>query len=146
MKTFFTTVFTLCLLGNAFISQAQKMDAQPVSTTSIIPVATFEKALAAKTGDRITLTLDKRTFHGIIISNEVKYKQLQTVIIRSAVKGSNILFQVSRIIQPDNSFLYSGRMIDNEQSVVYHIRKNDKAQYTMDEAALSSILQDCSHP
>ncbi|MFM7709348.1 MAG: hypothetical protein ACKO5C_00390 [Ferruginibacter sp.] len=146
MKTFFTTVFALCLLGNANIIQAQKMDAQSTSSNAIIPVATFEKALASKTGDRITLTLNEHRFYGIIVSNEVKYKQLQTVVIRSAAKGSNILFQVSRIIQPDNSFLYSGRMIDNERSIVYQIRKNEQAQYTMDETALSSILQDCSHP
>jgi hypothetical protein len=146
MKTFLTTVFALCLLGNASLSRAQKMDAQPTSSNTIIPVATFEKALASKPGDRITLPLDNRSFQGIIVSNEVKYKQLQTVVIRSAAKGSNILFQVSRIIQPDNSFSYSGRMIDNEQSIVYQIRKNEKAQYTMDATALSTILQDCSHP
>ena len=77
-----------------------------------------------------------------VLSNEVKYSNLQTVIIRSSA-FDNALFQVSRITNPDLSFTYTGRIINERAADGFEIKKTPGGLYQLKKFETDRILEGC---
>lgn len=104
----------------------------------------FTSALNAHEGDEISLDLgDGFIFKGTVISNEIKYQNLQTVTIRSQL-FNNTLFAVSKIKTADQNILYVGRMINHAAFDGYEIKRSVAGSYRLQKFDSDHILQDCS--
>ncbi len=86
---------------------------------------------------------DGFVFSGTVISNEIKYSNLQSVIIKSPQFG-NALFQLSKIINQDNSISFSGRIMNPDALDGYEIKKDGSDNYRFQKFETKKVLQDCS--
>ena len=77
-----------------------------------------------------------------VLSNEVKYSNLQTVIIRSSA-FDNAMFQVSRITNPDMSFTYTGRIINERAADGFEIKKASNGTYQLKKFETDRVLEGC---
>lgn len=83
-------------------------------------------------------------FEGKVVSNENKYDNLQSMIIRSNNMG-NTLFQLSKIINKDKSITYVGRIMNPDALEVYEIKNDVAGNYRLQRIDLDNILQDCRY-
>lgn len=77
-----------------------------------------------------------------IVRNEIKYSNLQTVILRSTA-FDNALFQVSRITNRDQSITYTGRIINQRAADGFEIKKNNDGSYQLQKFETDKILEGC---
>ncbi len=77
-----------------------------------------------------------------VLSNEVKYANLQTVIVKSSIFG-NAIFQVSRIVNDDRSISYAGRIINDKAFDGYVIKKLDGGAYQLQKYETDKVLDEC---
>jgi hypothetical protein len=104
----------------------------------------FNNVFTANEGSSISLPLSEGfVFNGIVLSNEKKYNNLQSVIIRSA-DLNNSLFSISRITNADNSISIVGRILNNNALDGYEIKKAAE-NYSLQKFETARILQDCSY-
>ena len=142
-------VLLLCLTTAASYSQ-QKPDARPklfaaLPQTIKVNDAALKNAFNFFEGQTVTITLaDNLIFSGIVISNEVKYSNLQNIIIRSAVLN-NALLSLSKIINTDKTISYTGRIINNKAFDGFEIKRNTEGQYSLQKFDNGNIFQDCSY-
>ena len=91
-----------------------------------------------------TLALgDKFSFPGKVLSNEVKYSNLQTIIVKSSA-FNNAIFQVSRIINEDKSISYTGRILNIKAFDGFEIKKNAAGFYELLKFETDQVTNDCS--
>ncbi len=91
-----------------------------------------------------TLALgDKFSFPGKVLSNEVKYSNLQTVIVKSSA-FNNAIFQVSRIINEDKSISYTGRILNTKAFDGFELKKNTAGLYELQKFETDKVTNDCS--
>jgi hypothetical protein len=106
---------------------------------------TLQQTFSAIPGKSINIAFnDQFHFEGIVLSNELKYSNLQSVLIRSAAFG-NAIFQVSKLTNADNSISYVGRIINPDAQDGYEIKKDNKDNYRFQKFETDRILQDCSY-
>lgn len=151
MKTFTKAILSLLffvLTNNVF---SQKTDELKKAVFSAYPEkmevapAVFENALTTKSGENINIKFSERfQFSGTVVSNQEKYWNLQTMIIRSAA-FENSLFQLSRLINNDKSISYTGRIINPNTTDGYTVRKDEANKYHLQKIEMNKILQDCSY-
>jgi hypothetical protein len=151
MKTI--TKAALVLLLTAVISPAF---AQKKKTTKKPLFAEFPGAvdisksmlkhmMVSKPGETVTVPFNNKfVFEGKVVSNENKYDNLQSMIIRSNNMG-NTLFQLSKIINKDKSISYVGRIMNPDALEVYEIKNDVAGNYRLQRIDLDNILQDCSY-
>ena len=77
-----------------------------------------------------------------VIRNEVKYSNLQTVIIRSTAYD-NVMLQVSRITNRDLSIIYTGRIINPRAADGFEIKQNSNGSYQLQKFETDKILEGC---
>ncbi len=77
-----------------------------------------------------------------VISNEVKYNNLQTVIIRSSA-FDNAMFQVSKITNPDQTVVYTGRIINEKAADGFEIKKAANGLYQLKKFETDRVLEAC---
>jgi hypothetical protein len=80
-------------------------------------------------------------FAGTVISNQQKYDNLQTIMIRSS-ENSQSVFQISKITNKDNSISYAGLIINQDAADGYVI-KNNNGIYSLQKFESGKILQPC---
>lgn len=151
MKTFTKAVLPLLFFVVSNNTFSQKTDEMKKAVFSALPEkmevapAVFENALSAKSGESISIKFnDQFTFGGMVLNNQIKYANLQTMIVRSAA-FENSLFQLSRMINDDKSISYIGRIINPNATDGYTIRKDGAAAYHLQKIEMNKILQDCSY-
>ena len=106
---------------------------------------TLQQTFSAIPGETINVAFsDQFIYNGTVMSNEVKYANLQSVIIKSAAFG-NALFQLSKITNDDNSIAYVGRIINQDVSDGYEIKRDSNDNYRFQKFQTDKILQDCSY-
>jgi hypothetical protein len=94
-------------------------------------------------GQAISLSFsDNFLFSGNVTSNLVKYSNLQTAVIKSPVLD-NTIFSVSKIINPDNSISYLGRIINTNYFDGYELKKNAAGNYQLIKMETGRVIQDC---
>ncbi|RYY68974.1 MAG: hypothetical protein EOO13_10835 [Chitinophagaceae bacterium] len=77
-----------------------------------------------------------------VLRNDVKYSSMQTVIIRSTA-FDNALFQITKITNRDQSFSYSGRIINERASDGFEIKKTTAGTYQLQKFETDRILEGC---
>jgi hypothetical protein len=99
-------------------------------------------ALSYNTGTSVSINLSSTfIFAGTVISNQQKYDNLQTIMIRSSENNLSV-FQISKITNKDNSISYAGLIINQDASDGYVI-KNNNGIYSLQKFESSKILEPC---
>jgi len=118
-----------------FASQAESFE---------FPSTLLSDAFNYAAGQQVTLAFTSNfSFTGVVLSNEQKYSNLQTVIIRSA-NYDNALLQISKVFNADRSFYYSGRIINERSADGLEIRQEANG-YIFKKFETEKVLQDCSY-
>ncbi len=149
MKSFTTTVLVLFLFLSAGFAQKtgdpkKKLFADFPNTVEISK-QTLKNLFTAIPGQKVNVPFNEKfIFKGQVMSNEVKYANLQSMIVRSENSGGT-LFQLSKIINKDNSVSYTGRIINPDALEVFEIKNDMADNYSLQKISLDKILQDCSY-
>jgi hypothetical protein len=99
-------------------------------------------AFSNKSGNTVSLNLaDNFHFNGTVIVNQMKYDNLQTIMIRSSENNESI-FQISKITNNDKTITYTGRIINNNAADGYVI-KNNNGIYSLQKFETDKILEHC---
>jgi hypothetical protein len=99
-------------------------------------------AIASTEGSTVTLQLSNDfTFTGTVFSNQVKYNNLQTMMIRSS-ENSNSIFQISKITNEDNTISYVGRLLNKDAADGYQL-KNNNENYSLQKFEALKLLEPC---
>lgn len=139
----------LCLSTAAVYSQ-QKVDSRPklfaaLPATMKVNDASLKDAFTFFPGQKVSIALSNNfVFTGEVISNEVKYSNLQNIIIRSATLN-NALLSLSKTINTDKTISYTGRIISNNAFDGYEIKRSIAGDYNMQKFETGKIFQDCSY-
>ena len=142
-------MLVLCLATAVSYSQ-QRPDARPKLFAALpeniqVNKLALQDAFSFFEGQNATITLaNNLVFSGVVISNEVKYSNLQNIIIKSA-SLNNALLSLSKIINPDKSITYTGRIINNKAFDGFEIKRNEVGEYSLQKFETGRILQDCSY-
>lgn len=149
MKNFTKTVVILLISISTMSVFAQNNNSDKSIFSSFPGNLPFSKnllvsTLEAKSGQMVTIPFnDKYIFSGKVMSNELKYDNLQSMIVKSDAYP-NTLFQLSKITENNNT-KFVGRIISPD-AVEAFIIKNDVADnYSLNKIEFKSILQDCSY-
>jgi hypothetical protein len=138
----------LCLTTSAGFSQTTSL-AKPKIFASFpntinCSVSEFSNAFAVPEGQHIMLSFsDNFKFSGTIISNVVKYSNLQSMTIHSDL-SHNTVFHLSKQVNDDNSISYVGRIMDATASDGYQIKKDMAGNYKFEKVDSERILQECN--
>jgi hypothetical protein len=151
MKNLKQTIFALFIGLCVTSAQAQKSKEVKKSLFTEFPGSieisknTLKNTLVSKPGQLVSIPFNEKfIFTGKVVSNEMKYADLQTMIVKSE-QYPNTLFQLSRIINKDNTISYVGRIMNNEALEVYEIKSYLADNYSLQKIDLDKILQDCSY-
>ncbi len=151
MKTLTTAVLVLLLAASTAAVFAQKKDIAHKSIFTEFPgeieisSATLKNTLVAKPGQTVSIPFNDRfVFRGKVVSNEMKYADLQSMLVRSE-QYANTLFQLSRISDPATGVKYVGRIISPDALEVYEIRNDMADNYRLQRVDLDRVLQDCRY-
>lgn len=87
---------------------------------------------------------DNFTFSGKVISNVVKYNNLQTAVIQSST-FSDAIFVVSKLLNADRSTSYIGRIVNKKYVDGYELRKDASNNYQLIKIETDKVIEDCSH-
>ena len=77
-----------------------------------------------------------------VLRNEVKYSNMQTVIIRSSA-FDNAMMQVTKITNRDQSVTYKGRIINERSADGFEIMKTEAGIYQLKKFETDHILEPC---
>lgn len=106
-------------------------------------VSELSRAFATSVNQNVNLSFsDNFLFNGVVISNQVKYANLQTAVIRSAQFGDAI-FVLSKIAETDGSFNYVGHIVNTKYTDGYDLKKNAAGNYELVKTETAKVLQDC---
>ena len=84
---------------------------------------------------------DLFTIKGKVISNEKKYENLQTIIIRT---DADVLLSISKQWLPNNVISYSGRIMSQKASDGFLLKNVEHKKFYFEKFASENILQDCN--
>jgi hypothetical protein len=139
----------LCILFSVTIN-AQNKNSEKValfsnfSTAINCPKAELNKAFTATANQNINLSFsDNFLFNGTVVSNVVKYTNLQTVLIKLPAYGDAI-FSLCKITKKDNTVSYTGRIINPKYTDGYELKKDAFNNYQLVKIEMGNILKDCS--
>jgi len=151
MKTITKTVIVLLLSAMISPAFAQKKKATKKPLFAEFPGSVdisktmLKNMMVSKAGETVSVPFNNKfVFEGKVMSNENKYDNLQSMIIRSNNMG-NTLFQLSKIINKDKSITYVGRIMNPDALEVYEIKNDVAGNYRLQRIDLDNILQDCSY-
>jgi hypothetical protein len=139
----------LCILFSATINAQNNSSEKPAlfskfSNIITCPQTELSKAFTTTTNQTIHLSFsDNFLFNGTVVSNVVKYANLQTVLIKSPAYGDAV-FSLSKITRKDNSVSYTGRILNPKYADGYELKKDDLNNYQLVKIEISNILKDCS--
>lgn len=99
-------------------------------------------AFQNKETEEVSISLtDQFTIKGKVISNEMKYDNLQTIIIRT---DADVLLSLSKQWLPDNVISYSGRIMSQKASDGFVLKNEGHKKFYFEKFASETILQDCN--
>lgn len=142
-----TLAFSVCLLSISGFSQTGKAPKPTIFSDYPdkikCPSSELSFAFSATEGEHIVLFFsDNFRFSGTVISNVVKYSNLQSMVIRSDA-SENTIFHLTKQINEDNTITYIGRIINSNASDGYEIKKDITGNYKFEKSMSEKILQDC---
>lgn len=141
----------LSLFFSVTINAQNNSNKKPAVFSSFSTIINCSKAelnntFTATANKNIRLSFsDNFLFSGTVISNTVKYTNLQTVLIKLPAYGDAI-FSLSKITKKDNSVSYTGRIISPKYADGYELKKDAGNNYQFVKIEINNILKDCSQP
>lgn len=103
----------------------------------------LSKVFTTTPGQAISLSFSNNfTFAGTVTSNLTKYANLQSAVIVSP-DYSNTVFGVSKIINPDGSVSYVGRIINKNYFDGFELKKNPSGSYQLKKIETDRVIPDC---
>ena len=139
-------VLLLCL--TTAISFAQKATDKKELLFSKFPaeIQISQQILAAafqnKETELVNLSFtDQFIIKGKVVSNEMKYSNLQTIIIRT---DADVLVSLSKQWLPNNVISYSGRIMSQKASDGFLLKNEGHKKFYLQKFAAENILQDCN--
>jgi len=148
MKSILSALLVICCISMASPAQAQPaqrqnlFDQQPEQIS--LNIQTLEQVMNAREGQETTVHFSPGfIFTGIVISNEQKYHNLQTVLIKSPM-FDQALFSLSRINTEDGLVQYSGRILHAQAGDGFLLKKSNQQDYRLTKINTVSVLEDCS--
>ncbi len=143
-KTIMLIVLCSIITATSFAQTSdtkQKLYAEYPETISLSKTIITD-AFTYNTGTAVSLSLSSNfKFAGTVISNQQKYDNLQTIMIRSSDNNESI-FQISKITNKDKSISYAGLIINNNAADGYII-KNNNGIYSLQKFESGKILEPC---
>ncbi len=136
-------LIVLCSIFTAtsFAQTKQKLYAEYPETISLSKTIITD-AFSYNTGTAVSISLSSNfKFAGTVISNQQKYENLQTIMIRSTENNESI-FEISKITNKDKSISYAGLIINNDAADGYII-KNNNGIYSLQKFESGKILEPC---
>jgi hypothetical protein len=100
----------------------------------------LEKAFAAHEGAKVKINFADFSFNGIVTSSIKRYDNLYSVIVK-APGLNNTLLSVSKIINPDKTVSYVGRIINENYADGYQLRK-ENGRYAMNKVRTDALIED----
>ncbi len=105
----------------------------------------LENLMALTPGNTSIITLDNNfSQKGTVLSNTMKYENLQSVLIKFEALD-NTLLQVSKITLADHSYKYVGRIMNNNAADAYELISEKSEKYAFKKVEMKNVLQDCSY-
>lgn len=141
-------VLLLCLTSAVTYAQTNAPGKPKLFTSypESIPLndASLKNALSLQTGQSTSIVFGPLIFEGIVLSNELKYQNLQTVVIRSA-KFNDAVLAISQVTNEDRSISYTGRILSQRSYDGYEIKRDATGKYLARKFETDRVLQDCSY-
>lgn len=149
MKTNFKTSLALffCLSAISVFGQKNKIGKPKLFAAyeKNIPVSyeSLYKMMEYQNGEHVSIKFNEQfTFIGDVISNEMKYQNLQTLLIRSE-NFENTLLQISKISEKGGKEKYVGRIINTQAADGYELKKDKENNYSIEKFETTALLEDC---
>ena len=149
MKNLTITIVTALILVCAATTYAQSGNGvKPIlfanlPSTATCPAATLRNMFRSASGDNINLSLENNfSLSGSIISNTVKYSNLQTMIIKLPA-FNNSLFSLSKQTDINNNITYVGRIINPLYGDGFQLISTNDGNYQFIKIDLEKILVRC---
>lgn len=145
-KTMSMLLVCLCAFATSFAqstsaAKPKLFESLPASIT--ISENLLQSFFSLSPNQETTLDFGQQfTFPCRVLSKQAKYSNLQTVIVKSPSFGNSI-FQVSRIINEDNSISFSGRIMNEKAFDGYAIKRTDNGTYILEKFETDKILDPC---
>ena len=143
-------ILALVLCFITATSNAQETSSKPRLFSNypdkiLVPQNSLKDAMNFRAGENVTLQLGSNlVFSGMVISNEFKYSNLRSTIIRSPF-FDNAVLAISQITNPDKTITYTGRILNMKASDGYEIKQDLSGTYSLQKFETNRILQDCSY-
>jgi hypothetical protein len=146
MKHLITVLLTLVVItGYSQKRQAARatlFDGFP--TTINCTGAELSSLFTAAKGESINLSLASNfTLSGSVISNLVKYSNLQTIIIKLPA-FKNTLFSLSKQTDQNNKNTYAGRILNPLYADGFELKRNADGNYQLIKIDVEKILVNCN--
>lgn len=146
-KTMCMLLVCLCTYATSFAQQtpaAKPKVFETLPSSISVSESLLESFFTLNKNQETTLALgDKFSFPGKVLSNEAKYSNLQTVIVKSSA-FNNAILQVSRIINEDKSITYTGRILNTKAFDGFEIKKTATGLYEFQKFETDQVTNDCS--
>jgi hypothetical protein len=107
------------------------------------PLSELSKVFAVAAGQNINIAFSNNfSFSGPVTSNIVKYSNLQSAVVKSPA-FDNTIFNISKIINKDNSITYVGHIINKNYFDGYELKKDAVGNYQLIKIETDKVIPDC---
>lgn len=143
-----TKMMMLCVIVfSSYASMAQVLTSNRENYFSKysqkLPTAESEldKAFQVPEGDKVKINFADFSFSGIVTSSIKRYDNLYSVLVK-APGLDNTMLAISKIINPDKSVSYIGRIINQNYADGFELRKDNDGNYAMNKIRTDALIED----
>ena len=146
-KTMLLSLVCLCTYAGAAAQQSTQ-GAKPklfasYPSTLTISESCLQNIFHLAAGETTTIDFGNNLlFPCKILRNDVKYSNMQTMIIRSTV-FDNAMFQVTKITNADQSISYKGRILNERAADGFEIKRAAGGSYQLQKFETDKVLEGC---
>lgn len=147
MKIVYKVISFCIIIMSSYSTQAQILTSNRqnyfIKYAETLPTATseLEKAFTNPEGAKVKINFADFSFNGIVISSIKRYENLYSVVIKSQGLDNSIL-AISKRINPDKSFSYIGRIINQKYADGFELRKGNDGTYVMNKIKTDALIED----
>lgn len=145
-KTMLLSLVCLCTYAGAAAQQSPEVKPKLFSSypsTLNISESCLQNIFNLATGESAIIDFgNSLLFPCKVLRNEIKYSNMQTVIIRSTA-FDNAMFQITKITNTDQSISYKGRIINERAADGFEIKKSAGGSYQLQKFDTDKVLEGC---
>ena len=141
-------VMGLCIfITCSFATQAQVLTSNrqnyfsKYSQSLPTPVTELDKAFTTPEGAKVKINFADFSFNGIVTSSIKRYDNLYSVVVKAPGLDNTIL-SISKMINPDKSVSYIGRIINQKYADGFELKENNNGTYAMTKIKTDALIED----